>query len=229
MSHYSSEFLVTNLIICKFSYAYIHDKFCETFHSKSDGWRHCDGCKKVSWQLHPLFVFGFLDLYSDQQISELQILFYIPKILFYLPLILTNNWQRLHCGCIMSCHIYTELDYGGVGCSKCLLRSKKSMESGEVISDVCVFMTCKLSVEIWKLICSKAFLYKLRCFVSIYGLCGVSLVKKKSAGCLRGQHVYPPTSGAHLETYEITQLLYLRSLEVGTVSFFFLIVIDCYF
>ncbi|PQQ10699.1 B3 domain-containing transcription factor VAL3-like [Prunus yedoensis var. nudiflora] len=66
----------------KCGYAYIHDKFCETFHSKSDGWRHCDGCKK-----------------------------------------------RLHCGCIMSCHTYTELDYGGVGCSKCLLRSKKSMES----------------------------------------------------------------------------------------------------
>lgn len=76
------------------------------------------------------------------KISELQILFYIPKILFYLPLILTNNWQQLHCGCIMSCHTYTELDYGGVGCSKCLLRSKKFMVSGEVISDVCVFMTC---------------------------------------------------------------------------------------
>ncbi|KAL6286704.1 hypothetical protein ACE6H2_011094 [Prunus campanulata] len=28
-------------IICKFSSAYINDKFCETFHSGGDGWRHC--------------------------------------------------------------------------------------------------------------------------------------------------------------------------------------------
>ncbi|BFG25399.1 hypothetical protein CerSpe_116730 [Prunus speciosa] len=56
------------------SSAYINDKFCETFHSGRDGWRHC-----------------------------------------------AVRRMPLHCGCIVSCHTYTELDYGGVGSTEDLL------------------------------------------------------------------------------------------------------------
>ncbi|KAM5585879.1 hypothetical protein ABKV19_005002 [Rosa sericea] len=40
--------------------------------------------------------------------------------------------KPLHCGCIMSRHKYAPLDFGGVGCSKCLLEVDQSIASGQM-------------------------------------------------------------------------------------------------
>ncbi|XP_040362276.1 B3 domain-containing transcription repressor VAL1-like isoform X1 [Rosa chinensis] len=40
--------------------------------------------------------------------------------------------KPLHCGCIMSCNKYAPLDFGGVGCSKCLLEVDQSIASGRM-------------------------------------------------------------------------------------------------
>ncbi|XP_062018493.1 B3 domain-containing transcription repressor VAL2-like isoform X8 [Rosa rugosa] len=40
--------------------------------------------------------------------------------------------KPLHCGCIMSRHKYAPLDFGGVGCTKCLLEVDQSIASGRM-------------------------------------------------------------------------------------------------
>ncbi|KAM1057398.1 hypothetical protein ACFX19_031269 [Malus domestica] len=40
--------------------------------------------------------------------------------------------KPLHCGCVISRYLYTELDFGGVGCSECF--NAFIIQSGEVIS-----------------------------------------------------------------------------------------------